>query len=407
MASRLPISLRPAANEVAISYLTRLATVHAMPIGELWEQVSGQRRGYGKGRSLKADQFAAVVNEPRERLARTIVEFRVPRPDWLALRHEPQRGCWQCNARHPGGPVIQLLSHHQYLCTRHQIWIGPPDQPDHPQPSLTDLPEITAAQHRHRKLIRRLGPAATYDAVLTGFLMCAQRWNVDYTPTTSDARHQWDRRAAVLIPPGTEIETFSGSRLFAATYPEAVQLAELVGSLRWRRLAAGDPDQQRQFTTEISRRLGLPDYRPTITNDAIAHWIDKHSSKPPTVPKNNYRTERTFGGRTYRKPVPHAENARRQLATWFSEHRNGSATMLYHRHLAVLAPRDMTTTNAKAELHQASHPTGGNLTTHDIPEYVRPRPAPSPYLDTATEPVPWPTRHPGPSRAGRPWFDGG
>jgi hypothetical protein len=81
--------------------------------------------------------------------------------------------------------------------------------------------------------------------------------------------------------------------------------------------------------------------------------------------------------------------------------------MLYHRHLAVLAPRDMTTTNAKAELHQASRSTSENLTTPDIPEYVRPGPAPSPYLDTAAEPVPWPPQHPGPPRAGRPWFDGG
>jgi hypothetical protein len=285
MASRLPITLRPAANEVAMSYLTRLATLHDIPKDELWQQVSGQRRGYGKGRSLKADQFATVVNQPRERLARAIVEFRVPRPDWLALRHEPQRGCWRCNARHRGGPVLQLLGHHKYVCTRHQVWIGPPDHADHPQPSLVELPEIVIAQHTHLRLLRRLGPAATFDAVLTGFLICAQRWNLNYTPAASDVRHQWDRRAGVLIPPGTEIETFSGSRLFAATYPDAVNIAELIGSLHWRRLAAGNPHQQRQFTTEIGRRLGLPDYRPTVTNDAIAHWIDNTTGNHPPSPR--------------------------------------------------------------------------------------------------------------------------
>ncbi|USX56455.1 hypothetical protein [Lentzea sp. HUAS12] len=110
MTSRLPITARPARNELAVSYLARLAALHDMPFVELWEQVSGLRRGYGKGKSLKAD-----------RLERAIIELRVPRPDSKALRHEPQRGCRRCNAGHPGGPVIQLLGHHYYVCTRHRL----------------------------------------------------------------------------------------------------------------------------------------------------------------------------------------------------------------------------------------------------------------------------------------------
>lgn len=289
MGLRLPITLRPAANEVAMSYLVRLATVHDMPVDELWQQVSGQRRGYGKGRSLKADQFANVANQPLERLARTIVEFRVPRPDWWTLRHEPQRGCWRCNARHPGSPVIQLLGHYHYACTRHSVWIGPPDQVDHPQPDLTLLPEIITAQHAHRRLLRKLGSAATFDAVLTGFVFCANRWGLDDDLGTHDARHHWNRRATLLIPPGTEDETFSVSRLFAVTYPEAVDLAEVIGTLHWRRQAAGGPDQQRQFSAEIGRRLGIVDYRPARTGDAIAHWIDKRCWQPFTMPRSSFR----------------------------------------------------------------------------------------------------------------------
>lgn len=109
MTSRLPITVRPACNELAVSYLTRLAALHNMPFAELREQVSGLRRGYGKGKAVKADLLATVAGQPRERLESSIIELRVPRPDWKALRHEPQRGCWRCNARHPGGPVIQLL----------------------------------------------------------------------------------------------------------------------------------------------------------------------------------------------------------------------------------------------------------------------------------------------------------
>jgi hypothetical protein len=149
----------------------------------------------------------------------------------LALRHEAQRGCGRCNARHPGGVVMQLLGHHRYVCTRHCVWIGPPDQADHPQPSLAQLPEIVAAQHAHLRLLRLVGPAATYDAVVTGFLICAPRWNFTRDASSGDVWHHWARRAELLIPPGTETDTFSTSRLFAATYPEAVSIAELIGSL--------------------------------------------------------------------------------------------------------------------------------------------------------------------------------
>ena len=273
MPSRLPIRIRPAADEIAVSYLNRLATLHEIPFPELWPQVSGPRNR--ATRRLDADLLAAVADQPRERLARAVIELRAPEPDWLAVRHEPQRGCWRCNAAHPGGRVLQLLGHHRYACTRHRVWIGPPDLTDHPQPDLTPLPEIVAAQHVHLRLLRRIGPAATFDAVLTGFLICAHRWKSRHDPTPTDARHHWARRAETLIPPGTETLTFSASRLFAATYPEAVSIAEMIGTLHWRRLAAGDPDAQRRFATAIGRRLGQPDYRPGIVNDPIAHWIDQ------------------------------------------------------------------------------------------------------------------------------------
>jgi hypothetical protein len=45
----------------------------------------------------------------------------------------------------PGGPVLQPLPHHRYVCTRQRIWIGPPDVLDLPYPSLDDLPEVVAA----------------------------------------------------------------------------------------------------------------------------------------------------------------------------------------------------------------------------------------------------------------------
>ena len=90
----------------------------------------------------------------------------------------------------------------------------------------------------------------------------------------SSARHDWRRRLDLLIPPAIESKAFNASRLFAATYPEAVKLAALIGSLHWRRLAAGDPGPRRRFTAEVAWRRNAPDYRPRIANDPLAHWMD-------------------------------------------------------------------------------------------------------------------------------------
>jgi hypothetical protein len=128
MPSRLPIRIRPAADEIAVSYLNRLATLHEIPFPELWPQVSRPRNGVT--RRLDADLLAAVADQPRERLARAVIELRAPEPDWLAVRHEPQRGCWRCNAAHPGGRVAPAT--------------GPPPLRLHPPPRV----DRTTRPHR-------------------------------------------------------------------------------------------------------------------------------------------------------------------------------------------------------------------------------------------------------------------
>jgi hypothetical protein len=78
--------------------------------------------------------------------------------------------------------------------------------------------------------------------VLTGFLLCEHRWNEDAHDPDA-VRLDWDDRSAGLIPLGKEENAFSASRLFAATCPEAVRIAVLIGPVHWRRLAAGGPDR--------------------------------------------------------------------------------------------------------------------------------------------------------------------
>ena len=156
-----------------------------------------------------------------------------------------------------------------------------------PRSSASAAPSWRSSWRRHLRLLRRYGPAVTYDAVLTGFLICGHLWTDQ--PGERDGPWQWwTRRAEILIPPGAESSQFSASRIFAAAYPEAVGLASLIASPAWRSLAVGDPAQQQQFTAAIGQRLGRPGYQPADTSDPIAHWIKYDSCQPPSRPHTTF-----------------------------------------------------------------------------------------------------------------------
>jgi len=266
--ARLPIPLPPARHELVTSYISRLANQHGIGFTELWTQISTPHRPGTRRRRVLVEQLTALTGRSHRELAGALLELRDPAPDWRMFRHEPQPGCPRCDAHHPGGPVIRLLPHHRYLCHRHQYWIGPPDIPAPPTP-LTALPDIITAQRRHLRLQRRRGWAATYDAVLTGFLICGHLWSHPAESPT-DVWHHWPRRTRSLIGNPTTI-TFTASRVFAAVYPEAVALAAVIASPLWRQRAHGNPAQRHHFAAEIGRRLGRPGYQPREVEDALAH----------------------------------------------------------------------------------------------------------------------------------------
>jgi hypothetical protein len=99
-----------------------------------------------------------------------------------------------------------------------------------------DLDDIVRAQRHHLRLVRRFGSSAAYKRRADRVpVLRAPR--TDRPDDSSDAGHHWTRRTEHLIPPGSEAATFSASRLFAAVYPEAVDLVALVvlvASPAWR-----------------------------------------------------------------------------------------------------------------------------------------------------------------------------
>ena len=220
------------------------------------------------------------------------------------------------------------------MCTRHRYWIGPPDVGQPATPLGPELAGIVHAQRRHLRLLRRYGPAAAYDAVLTGFLLCGHLWT-DGPGDWDGPWQRWTRRAEVLIPPGAESSQFSAARIFAAAYPEAVGLAGLIASPAWRSLAAGDPAEQQQFTAAIGQRLGRPGYQPADTADAIAHWMKYDSWRPPSRPHTTFPQTRRYGSGPDRPTTTNGQSLQRheRSTLWFQLYRRGGRVILHHGHI--------------------------------------------------------------------------
>ncbi|WP_019889405.1 TniQ family protein [Streptomyces purpureus] len=348
MLARLPDPVPPAQHEIAASYIGRLATIHGLDINALWRRVTEREASGGMRRVVVPERLAAVTGRTVHALAGALPELRTPQPDWVMFRHQPQPGCHHCDSKHPGGRVTRLLPHHRYVCTRHSVWIGPPDA-DQPSVSLAGLPEIIGAQRKHLRILRQHGWAATYDALLTAFTFCGHIWTGKEPPENPHhVWHTWDERAHVLIPPETVKKSYSTSRLFAAVYPEAVSVAALLASPHWRRLASGTATERETFYGEISKRIDYPYRSNHDHSDAIAHWADTDAWRPPSNPLVTFRPGRTQG----RLPERHRGHGQRQekSALWFSRtRRNAGRNLLFHNHLKPVLTRAWTPAYEKFE----------------------------------------------------------
>jgi hypothetical protein len=132
----------------------------------------------------------------------------------------------------------------------------------------------------------------------------------------------------------------------------------------------------------------MADYRPARTGDAVAHRIDKRCWQPFAMPHSSFRSERTYGGKTFRKPVPNADTSRQQFAYAFATHRNGGAMLLNHRTITPARPREMTTSQAREPLPLAVD----RLHESGIGDYLRPEPAPRHSSTPQPNPRHGPTR---------------
>lgn len=281
---RLPIPLAPARHETLASWLHRLAAVHGLATAELRHHLRiGQPAGDPDELRELARRLAAVTGYPPDRLARALPELRRPAPHWPALRHLAQRACPCCTARHLGGPVRRLFAHHEYLCTRHGYWIGPPDPTrDHPPPRLADRqPDLVAAQHRLRHAEARHGWAATFDATAAATSICVNlRFSAEYRPLWT----RWQRRLDLLMPAG-----YRRSLFIAAIYPEVCALAAILAAVDRHTPVPADPLGVDDVTSAAEQALGGSDVlpRPEIRS-ALLTWLTTRASGPLLGPASTY-----------------------------------------------------------------------------------------------------------------------
>jgi hypothetical protein len=281
---RLPIPLPPAQQETLASWLHRLAAAHGLPTAELRHHLRVRPHLGDDLDELHplARRLAAVVGYPAERLGWALPELRIPAPDWPAFRHLAQRACPRCTARHQGGPVRRLFAHHEYLCTRHGYWFGPPDptRDDPPPPLAQRLPELVPAQHRLHRTARRHGWAAVFDATAAATGICIHlRFSAQRHPLWT----RWERRLELLMPTG-----YTRSLFMAAIYPEVTALAAVLVAADWHARAPTDELGLDPVIAAAAHALGGGPMPGHTIGSAVMTWLTTRTAGPLLQPVSTY-----------------------------------------------------------------------------------------------------------------------
>jgi hypothetical protein len=116
-------------------------------------------------------------------------------------------------------------------------------------------------------------------------------------------------------------------------------LAALIASPTWRHFAAGDADQQRQFTTEVGRRLHRP-HHPGDGGDAVAHWMMFDCWRPPSRPDRTFPDSLHHGASQPPKVSANSRDRHNRSAQWFARTRRGGGAILHHRHIRPVLIRE-------------------------------------------------------------------
>jgi TniQ len=282
-AHQLPILMRPAAGELLVSYLARLADANGIPAGHLlsWVGEGGtiprepSRRQDGWLNPAARWRLETITGLPAATLVLALpgvgllpapsLDDRDPGMPAILWRSEPPGAHWVaacrgCTARVARvAPVVVELPSFRRLCRRHRQWL-------HRDGAFPVTAEIAGAQRAHDRLVRRRGRVLAAESYLTAASIVRDWWGGPWHPTL---QRRWDRRLWELGLLGGPVPD---QLLRAVLHPEAVALAGLLASPSWdARLRAGHATAG-DFYAAVAARLAVDRSRPTTT-EPLLRWL--------------------------------------------------------------------------------------------------------------------------------------
>jgi TniQ len=275
----LPRVVAPFQDETVESYERRLAAANHVTIEDLRVHAGQQ-----PGRCLDAADLEILTNLPRETLLLALPELREKHPDpglppagrlpSLPHRRAFRPVCRRCvAARGITAPVLRWAANDDNVCLKHNLWTGPRANHVDDQIDVAMLPDVIAAQRRHRNLTRRHGRLRTTE-VYHEAAHITFRWTLQgHWPDTRTAR----LRALT----GSDLDVRSDDPLLRLiNYPETVGLISLFLSSYWHRILTEASSlhlsqEGDRFLAEVRHRTGITDYEFGGTRDPLNQWCER------------------------------------------------------------------------------------------------------------------------------------
>jgi hypothetical protein len=226
-AQPLPIRVPPFAGELLASYLARVAAANHLTSSDLAGGLPGwlNRRiwnhnhkhdPHGAAATSALHRLAAVTGTPAAALARAL-------PVFGGGPASPARATIACRRCTAARGIHQLIPVHlpawQQICTRHGMWLSTVGQP---QLDVTACPEIIAAQHHARRLLRHRTPQQLLLAQL------AASTQTSPVPAARPVPQHLENRVRLLMTANPRMSDQAARRELtraAAAYPHTIELA--------------------------------------------------------------------------------------------------------------------------------------------------------------------------------------
>ncbi|MEU1439556.1 TniQ family protein [Streptomyces sp. NPDC005786] len=224
----LPQRVAPVTGETLNSYLARIAQANHLTVTEVlavlpaWFSTKtnnlddrAQHHMLAPAATQALHELARLTSTTPAGLAHALPAFGTDESPVRATT-----ACHRCSARLGiREPVPVHLPIHQRVCTRHGIWLSDLEEP---HLDLAICPEITTAQHRANRLLRRFTPQQ---------LTLAHQTAVEAVPpwpaSPAAVPHHWRYRLLALQTHNHHrgISTDLDAYAHAAIYPDAIELA--------------------------------------------------------------------------------------------------------------------------------------------------------------------------------------